>query len=549
MNIDFVINAITAITPASVLPLIKAVVSATASPLINQALSQESVIRGLQQLGLAKIQPGSQFQEIYSYALVDYSKYNSESTLNFFRNKENKEAFWKAVVAFNDEEWHVLKAKAQKAQIDWVKVEEFYEVFIKVANRSINPEQVIVNTQIQEQLKTLQEILAALKTLPEDIAKSQLKESVKDSLYPDEFKALIEEKTKAFCGRVFVFNEFDKFLENHPRGYFTVIGDAGMGKSAIAAESVLKYKAICYFNILVQGDNTPEKFLKSIRQQLINRYQLENAENDNLPSLLTTVNKKLATGERLVIVVDALDEVEQKVSENILDLPKYLPEKIYFLLTRRPYVLDKKYLFTEGVTEEELNLTDEEYVSSNRADVREYIGYCISDEPERKYRLKKWIQSSNLSVQRFIDELVVKSENNFMYLRYVLQGIAEGIYNDLTIDKLPKGLWEYYEQHWLRMDMDKNPQDLMVIVLFILVRLTTLPTLKMIAEITGEEQYEIQKILDKWVEYLKNWEIEGQMCYSIYHTSFLDFLKAKRDLQRTRKLFQQVDERISDYLY
>jgi hypothetical protein len=61
--------------------------------------------------------------------------------------------------------------------------------------------------------------------------------------------------------------------------------------------------------------------------------------------LLTKVSKKLPAGDRLVIVVDALDEVEQEPgAENLLYLPRELPEQVYFLLTRRPYSLEKKRL-------------------------------------------------------------------------------------------------------------------------------------------------------------------------------------------------------------
>ncbi|MEH2370115.1 ATP-binding protein [Nostoc sp.] len=546
MSIDLVFNAIKAIAPA------------TFFPLINLAQSQEYVIDNLQKLGLAKIQPGGKFEEVYGYALVDYKKSNSESTLNFFRNKENKAAFWKAFVALSDEEWDILKAKAQKAQIDWVRVEDFYQVFIKVANRSNNPGQVIVNAQNQEAVKAqnqetvnlLREILAVLKKRPEAIAKSQSKEPVKDLPYPDDFKALIEDKTKAFCGREFVFNEFDNFLKNHRKGYFTVIGDPGMGKSAIAAEYVSRSKAICYFNIQAQSPNTPEQFLQSIRQQLINRYQLQDAENDNLSTLLTKVNQKLVADKPLVIVVDALDEVDQQDSGNILYLPTNLPERIYFMLTRRPYASNKKRLLTDGVTQQELDLTAKQYEDFNRADVKNYISFCINDDPEYKDGLQKWITNRYLSnVQKFIDELVIKSENNFMYLRYVLPDIAKEIDNDLTIDKLPQGLKDYYQWHWRRMGMDETPQELTVIILFILVQLTTSPTLNMIAEYADVEEYEVEKVLDEWVEYLRKQQIQGQLCYSIYHTSFLDFLKAQRELQPTRRLFQWVVQRIYECLY
>jgi hypothetical protein len=117
-----------------------------------------------------------------------------------------------------------------------------------------------------------------------------------------------------------------------------------MGKSSIVAKYVSEHKSPCYFNILVERRNRPELFLKSIRQQLIDRYQLPNSADADLPTLLAKVAGKLTAGERLVIAVDALDEVEQEPGENLLHLPTTLPDNVYFLLTRRPYHLGKKRL-------------------------------------------------------------------------------------------------------------------------------------------------------------------------------------------------------------
>ena len=161
---------------------------------------------------------------------------------------------------------------------------------------------------------------------------------------PPEFESLIAEKIKTFCGRRFVFDTFQQFITENPHGYFTIIGDAGMGKSSIVAKYVSEHKSPCYFNILVERRNRPELFLKSIRQQLIDRYQLPNSADADLPTLLAKVAGKLTAGERLVIAVDALDEVEQEAGENLLHLPTTLPDKVYFLLTRRPYNLGKKRL-------------------------------------------------------------------------------------------------------------------------------------------------------------------------------------------------------------
>ena len=68
-------------------------------------------------------------------------------------------------------------------------------------------------------------------------------------------------------------------IENKTKGYFTVIGHPGMGKSAIASHYVNKYQIPCFFNDFTRQDNTADDFLKSIRGQLIKRYSLQNLEN------------------------------------------------------------------------------------------------------------------------------------------------------------------------------------------------------------------------------------------------------------------------------
>jgi len=235
--------------------------------------------------------------------------------------------------------------------------------------------------------------------------------------------------------------------------------------------------------------------------------------------------------------------------DNLLHLPMTLPDGVYFLLTRRPYNLSKKRLsVSPGVPQKELDLTASEYVDFSRDDVKEYIRLFLNDDTDYKDALRKWIQERNISPEVFLEQVAVKSENNFMYLRYVLLGIARGFYDDLSLKQLPDGLQDYYQTHWVRMGMDTAPKELMVIILFILVEIDTSPSLKMIADITREDEYEVQKILEhEWVEYVKKQDIETELCYSIYHASFLDFLKAKREMKPTRKLFQQVNQRIIEY--
>jgi len=367
------------------------------------------------------------------------------------------------------------------------------------------------------------------------------------SPYPEEFITLIEEKIRRFCGRGFVFNTFQQFITENPHGYFTIVGDAGMGKSSIVAKYVSQHKSPCYFNILVEGRNRPELFLKSIRRQLIGRYHLPNSADADLPTLLANVAEKLTSDQPFVIAIDALDEVEQEPRGNILYLPKTLPNNVYFLLTRRPYSLDKKRLLVE-VPEKELDLRDQKYINDNQDDIKEYIRFVINTDTEYKKGLRNWIQSRSIPDTIFVEQVANKSENNFMYLRYVLPAIAKGDYNDLSLKELPDGLRQYYQSHWVRMGMEAKPGQLIEIVLYILLEIGTPIPCKMIAGIAKVDECDVGKVLDKWVEYLKKQNVEGEICYTIYHGSFLDFLKGKREMDSKRKIFKEVNLRIAEYL-
>ncbi|MEG4271441.1 MULTISPECIES: transcriptional regulator [unclassified Microcoleus] len=369
--------------------------------------------------------------------------------------------------------------------------------------------------------------------------------------YPEEFISLIEEKIRRFCGRQFVFETFQQFITENPHGYFTIVGDAGMGKSSIVAKYVWEHKCPCYFNILVERRNRPELFLKSIRRQLIDRYQLPNSEDADLPTLLAKVAGKLTAGDRLVIAIDALDEVEQEEpGENLLHLPTTLPNNVYFLLTRRPFNLGQRRLaVSPGVPVKELDLRDSDYVHFNQKDIKKYIEYMINTDYEYKDKLRNWIQTRSITDTSFVEQVANKSENNFMYLRYVLPAIAKGDYNDLSLKQLPDGLQEYYQSHWVGMGMEAKPGQLMENVLYILLEIATPIPCEMIAGIAKVDECDVGKVLDKWVEYLKKQNLDdGEICYTIYHASFLDFLTTKREMDSNRRIFREVNQRIAEYL-
>jgi lambda repressor-like predicted transcriptional regulator len=447
--------------------------------------------------------------------------------------------------------------KVQSSATGKIKLKEAYQeaglTIAKLADKAIVSEDTIKRLLGTKECpngverRLVKNIAKALNIEPTDIVDP--KDWYGEISVPPEFESLIAEKIRNFCGRRFVFDTFGQFITANPHGYFTIVGDAGMGKSSIVAKYVSEHKSPCYFNILVERRNRPELFLKSIRRQLIDRYELPNSEDADLPTLLARVAGKLTAGDRVVIAVDALDEVEQEPGGNLLHLPKNLPNNVYFLLTRRPYSLDKKRLLVD-VPEKELDLSSSKYLKSNQLDIKEYIDFALNNaDSDYKDGLRNWIQARSIADPIFLDQLANKSENNFMYLRYVLPAIAKGDYNDLDLKQLPDGLQEYYQNHWVRMGMEAKPGQLMEIVLYILLEIATPIPCEMIAGIAEVDEYDVAQVLEnQWVEYLKKQNVDGEICYTIYHASFLDFLKGKREMNPNRPIFLEVNQRITEYL-
>src|SRR4029450_8520294 len=88
------------------------------------------------------------------------------------------------------------------------------------------------------------------------------------------FESLIKDKTQDFVGRQFVFDAIDAFLADHRSGYFVVVGEPGIGKTAILAQLVRTRGYPHHFTVAPQNTRTPRQFLANACAQIIARYRL-----------------------------------------------------------------------------------------------------------------------------------------------------------------------------------------------------------------------------------------------------------------------------------
>jgi hypothetical protein len=378
-------------------------------------------------------------------------------------------------------------------------------------------------------LDSMERLLSAADAKKAALEVKQLKEQLQKAPpvgVRSEFQGWMLEKTDGFVGRKFVFDAIQEFLTSQPKGYFIIEADPGVGKSALLAKYVRETKCVVHFNIRSQGINRAEQFLQGICSQIISRYNLPyplelppDATRDGkfLGKLLEEVSSKLKSGEKLVIAVDALDEVDQTdhKSSNILYLPVTLPKGVYFVLTQRAIALPL------NVNPVPYRFDLMQYQAESLQDIQTYIRTRTQKSPQ----LREWINGQGLSVEDFVTQLGNKSENNFMYLRYVLAEIEGGNYRNLSIDNLPQGLMAYYEGHWRRMGMLDEPLPMhKVAIVYFLAELREPVSRRLLADLSGEKAVTVQMVLNEWQQFLRSTQLDSETRYSIYHQSFSDFL-------------------------
>jgi len=294
------------------------------------------------------------------------------------------------------------------------------------------------------------------------------------------------------------------------------------------AQSVLMMRRRCvtHFNSRSDGIVDAKTFLENACLQLIDGFKLrdkywplpENATaNGNfLGRLLGEVSATLG-GKKLIFVVDALDEVDlslQSSGSNVLYLPEVLPDNVYFIVSKRPESLPLP------MNHRVFDLM--QYDAESLEDTKAYIAKRTSNSAS----IQNWIASNDLTREQFVGAVAQKSQNNFMYLRYVLNDIENGEYRDVSLEDLPRELTGYYRKHWAQM-MGREDDPLLemkVKIIYVISKAREAVSRRWIAKSVGETDLKVQQVLKKWDSFLRQQQVSGEIRYSIYHNSFREFL-------------------------
>lgn len=368
------------------------------------------------------------------------------------------------------------------------------------------------------------------------------------------FRTLVERKTSGFVGRQYIFDAIDNFITTNLCGYISIKAKPGIGKSAILAEYVKRTDCIAHFNSRPDGITRTEQFLESICIQLIERYGVNNSlplppgatEDGRFLTHLLEQAAQRAPKYPVVIAIDALDEVNlasQSSGANVLYLPQYLPTNVYVLLTQRSDVPLPFHVF---VPHKIIDLMGSEYTAGSSQDIELYIR-----AHSKRTSIQYWLHLQALDKEDFVTQLRLKSELNFMYLFYVLGDIEQGRYQDHSIQDLPSGLENYYETHWQLMGMTAQPLPRSKIkIVYVLATIEQAVSVGHISRIAGDDVLTVQEVLTHdFRQFLLTQNIENELCYSVYHSSFSDFLYRKDIVQAAGVMLEDIMLQITNSLW
>jgi hypothetical protein len=299
-----------------------------------------------------------------------------------------------------------------------------------------------------------------------------------------DFSGLIAEKTFNFAGRDWLLEAVDSWLAdpNAVRAFW-LLGGPGSGKTAFSAHLVQSRSPQAYHFFVANRSDTlsPGAFIRSIMYRLSHRLEpfqraldqalqssqmidisvqqnvqsnfgevtgvfIESLESTRPPQeewqtlVLEPLKQMYAGGfkEQVWILVDGLTDAVNAGSQVILDLLARaieLPAQVRFLFTSRE---DPRVLSHLESLQPAVRYTLDTSAPENVADARRYLEYSIRSSSV----LRKGLEQLGLLPEAFVQQALATSEGNFLYLKYLLDGIESG--RIISLEALPVGLEGIY---------------------------------------------------------------------------------------------------------
>jgi hypothetical protein len=351
----------------------------------------------------------------------------------------------------------------------------------------------------------------------------------------------IERVSRQIVGRSARIREICRRLQNDDGDACVFLhAPPGLGKTGLLARfaDASGENCITHFFSRMDNDQSPEFGLWKLIRDIAERFLLPVPQRPGsladhravFRQMLELASVRLKAKQRLVIVIDACDEIDRSRihdTSNPLGLPANPPPGIRILLSSRK-LSDKPFL-TSSIS---LSTSD----ADQQAAIQEYVDQQFRLLAALKRPPKGFPRSrpQQTELQRL---MIDRSEFNFMYLICLFNELrTEHALGEDLLARLPAGLERYYEDHWSRV---VKPHEFPTeAALRALVCLTIDPRrvemgdsgpipASWLRAVTGAgDAQQLHAFLDRWSMFLDvSRHADGERRYSFYHETYREFLR------------------------
>lgn len=328
-------------------------------------------------------------------------------------------------------------------------------------------------------------------------------ETVATQLKAIAFDHDIERLTKSFTGREWVLEEIDRWLQQDNQRFFILMGEPGVGKSAIAAHLIQNRQDIIVAHHFCQLGNEetvrPSHVLRSLKAQLekvfpyysealfntirstlsgeahINIDKIEDLEDaiqsTVKPFKINNVNASDIVNELDILIrapLAALPEIYKERGQDPPRLAIILIDGLDVAVTLESGVQEDedlatlfaalsedeslptwiRFLFTTRPDRRVLREFEplkpyllDERSESNLTDIRQYVERRISSS-----MLQQQVALTSMDTQGWIEQLTQRSQGNFRYIKSVLDDLEVGRCSLDALSVIPQDLEKTYAE-------------------------------------------------------------------------------------------------------
>ena len=271
---------------------------------------------------------------------------------------------------------------------------------------------------------------------------------------------------KRFFGRKWLFESFEKWLNTESDSrVFCIIGQAGSGKTAFVSKLCETHKAVAAIHFCRYNNDeraNPKRALTSLayhlstqlpdyREQLLLLNDLDNLYEKNVHRLfeylfVEPLQKIVPRAEKVVLIIDALDEATKNMRNELIDLIvsdfQKLPSWLNFVVTTRPEMdIERKLKHLKP-------LIIDNSSSSNLDDIRGFL----------TVNLQPYLQGV-ANPESLIETIVNKSQGVFLYANEILKSVESGALRIEDAVNFPEGLSNIYLNYFDRMFVMNTQYD------------------------------------------------------------------------------------------